>query len=354
MLKSILKRALMLGTAVALSSGLAFAEEFRPPTEAELEILKLPLGLDGDLAFVPKNNPITREKIELGRALYFDVRLSANDQIACATCHKPSAAFTDNQPVSLGINTNKGGRSAPTVINRLFSKEQFWDGRVPSIEAQAKGPITNPIEMGMESHDAVVAKLNKIAGYKAWFQKVFKTDVTIDGIAKAIATFERTVVSGNSAFDKYDDAQENAMTASQIRGRNIFKGKAKCTTCHAGFNFTDEGYHNIGVGWDKTDKASIDGGLNDRTGKKEDMGKFKTPTLRDIQNTAPYMHNGSMATLRQVVDYYDRGGNANANLDKDMPKLNLTEREKVDLVNYMKALNGEGWRDKVAPDSFPQ
>jgi len=354
MFKTVMKQALMLGTAVALSSTIAFAEDYRPPTEAELKILKLPLGLDGDLAFVPKNNPITVEKIELGRALYYDVRLSANNQIACATCHMPNAGFTDNQPVSLGINTLKGGRSAPTVINRLFSKEQFWDGRVPSLEGQAVGPITNPIEMGMESHDLVVAKLNKIKGYRDWFQKVFKTDVTIDGVAKAIATFERTVVSGNSAFDKFDDAQENAMTASQIRGRKIFKGKADCTSCHAGFNFTDESYHNIGVGWDKKDKAAIDGGLNDRTGKKEDLGKFKTPTLRDIQNTAPYMHNGSVATLAQVVEYYNDGGNKNPYLDKQMKPLKLTEQEKGDLVNYMKALNGEGWRDKVAPDSYPR
>lgn len=352
MLRMGLERLISIVTLLIFSGGLAFGEDnYRAPTEKELELLKLPLGLYESRAFVPKDNPITADKIELGRLLYYDVRLSHNDTVACAKCHNPKIGFTDAQPVSLGIGTLKGGRSAPTVINRLFSKAQFWDGRAPSLEEQAKGPITNVIEMGVPSHDVVIAKLNKIEGYRKWFKRVFQTEVTLDGIAKAIATFERTVLSGNSAFDKHEDAVEGAMTERQIRGLKTFKEKARCTQCHSGFNFTDEKFHNVGTGWNT---HNIDLGLFDETRKADDMGKFKTPTLRDIVNTGPYMHNGEFATLRQVVDFYDKGGVANPFLDKEMKKLDLSEQEKQDIVAFLKALSGEGWQDKVPPESFPQ
>ncbi len=338
---------------LALAQGVEAAAdtEFRKPTAAEEKLLNLPLGLNANFAAIPSDNPITKEKIELGRLLYFDTRLSRNDTIACATCHNPKLGFTDGQPVSLGIGTLKGGRSAPTVINRLFSKAQFWDGRAPSLEEQAKGPITNLIEMGMPSHDVVINKLNDIRGYRDRFNKVFGTVVTLDGVAKAIATFERTVVSGNSALDRYQDAIEGAITEAQIRGLKIFKEKARCTQCHAGFNLTDEKFHNIGVGWGG---HRPDLGLFDETKKLVDMGKFKTPTLRDIADTGPYMHDGRFATLRQVIDFYDRGGDPNPFLDKEIVKLNLTEQEKRDLEVFLHALSGEGWQTKVAPKGFPQ
>lgn len=345
------KRLAIIGAVLIFSGGLAQAEtKWRKPTTEELKLLNLPLGLNEDAARVPENNPITADKIALGRSLYFDTRISRNNTISCATCHNPKLGFTDAQPVSLGIGTIKGGRSAPTVINRLFSKVQFWDGRAPSLEEQAKGPITDVIEMGMPSHDVVIKKLNRIKGYKKWFKKVFGFPVTLDGIAKAIATFERTVVSGNSPFDRHENGVAGAMTEAQVRGLNIFKEKARCDQCHVGPNFSDEKFHNVGIGWDS---HKVDLGLFDITKKAEDMGKFKTPTLREVANTGPYMHNGQFATLRQVLEFYNKGGNANPFLDHKMRELDLTEEEKSDLVAFLLALNGEGWQDKTSPASFP-
>jgi len=313
--------------------------------------LEFPLGLDEEEVLIPSDNPITKEKVALGRSLYFDPRLSKDNTVSCATCHSPAFGFTDGQPVSTGIGGQKGGRSAPTVINRIFSKAQFWDGRAASLEEQAKGPITNPIEMGMPDHATLVRKLNNIPGYRRWFQEVFGTDVTIDGIAKAIATFERTVLSGNSALDKHNDAIEGALSESAQRGLKLFKGDANCGKCHAGFNFTDEKFHNLGV---SIDKPNPDLGLQQISKKAEDRGKFKTPTLRDIAATAPYMHDGSLATLEEVVDFYDKGGVANPQLDKEMKKLNLTDQQKRDLVALMKAMSGEGWQNITPPATFPQ
>ena len=352
-MRRILRQAASLGVfAFVFSFFLFVGNTSAEEAMAEENQLKVPLGLDEDYLVIPKDNPMTQEKIELGRALYFDVRLSANDTIACATCHSPKLAFTDGQPVSMGIGTQKGGRSAPTVINRVFSKAQFWDGRVPSLEEQAKGPITNPIEMGMPSHAKVVQKLNDIEGYRKWFRKVFGTDVTLDGIAKAIAAFERTVLSGNSPVDRYNYlGDEKALSADAIRGMKLFKEKANCTQCHAGFNFTDEEFHNIGIGWDG---SKPDLGLYAISKKTEDIGAFKTPTVREIANTGPYMHDGRFATLRQVIDFYDQGGLANPFLDSQIKKLNLTDQEKVDIIEFLRSLSGEGWQHITPPDSFPQ
>jgi cytochrome c peroxidase len=300
--------------------------------------LQLPLGLDAQLLYVPEDNPLTAEKIELGRMLYFDKRLSADNSVACASCHNPQFGFTDGAPVSTGINGQKGGRGAPTVINRLFSDAQFWDGRAASLEEQALGPIQNPIEMG-NTLDAVVKKLNAIKGYRAAFQKAFGTEVTAEGIAKAIASFERTVLSGNSAYDRYKAGEHNALSASAQRGLALFESEAvKCTACHVGHNFTDENYRNLGIGMDK---ANPDLGRYEITKNEEDRGAFKTPTLRDISRTAPYMHDGSLKTLREVIDYYDKGGTPNAHLSKDMKPLNLTEQEKEDLAAFLESLTGE-------------
>ncbi len=299
----------------------------------------------------PKDNPYSAEKVELGKLLYFDKRLSADNTVACATCHTPRFAYTDGAPVSTGIRGQKGGMSAPTVINRAYSMAQFWDGRAASLEDQAKGPIQNPIEMG-ETHENVVKKLNGIGGYRKMFGKVFGSeDVNIDNIAKAIATFERTVLSGNSAFDKYTAGNKKAMTASQVRGMDVYFNKAKCDQCHEGINFTSNGYHNLGVG---SDKPTPDVGRYAVTKSDKDWGAFKTPTLRDIARTAPYMHDGSVKTLEEVVEYYDKGGIPNKNLDEKIKKLNLTAAQKKDLAEFMRALNGEGWQAIVEPKSFPE
>jgi cytochrome c peroxidase len=312
--------------------------------------VKTPLGL---LPLVwPADNPYSPEKAELGRYLYFDPRLSADGTVSCASCHDPRYAFTDGAPVSTGIRGQKGGRSAPTVINRAYSLAQFWDGRAPTLEAQALGPMVNPIEMGNGDHDAVVSRLGAVAAYREMFRKAFGSDeVTIDRAGKAIATFERTVLSGNSPYDRYKAGQKGAMTAAQIRGMNVFFDKAKCDQCHEGINFTTNMYANLGVG---TDKPEPDVGRFAVTKDPKDWGAFKTPTLRDIERTAPYMHDGSLKTLEEVVDFYDKGGQKNRNLDAKMKPLQLTVQEKKDLVAFLKALNGEGWQQIKAPERLPQ
>ena len=299
----------------------------------------------------PGDNPYTLDKAELGRVLYFDPRLSADNSVSCATCHSPKYAFTDGQPVSTGIRGQKGGRSAPTVINRAYSLAQFWDGRAPTLEEQAKGPMANPIEMG-NTQEAVVAKLKTIPGYRALFAKTFGTeDFTIDHVAKAIATFERTVLSGNSAFDRYQAGNKKAMTPSQVRGMNLYFKKVKCDKCHDGMNFTTNDYHNLGVG---TDKPEPDVGRFAVTKDPKDWGAFKTPTLRDVAESGPYMHDGSLKTLREVVDFYDKGGTLNKNLDKDIKPLKLTVEQRDDLVEFLRALSGDGWRKIAPPEKFPE
>jgi cytochrome c peroxidase len=298
----------------------------------------------------PAGNPYSPEKAELGRLLYFDKRLSADNSVSCASCHAPDKGWTDNSPVSTGIKGQKGGRSAPATINRAYSLAQFWDGRAPTLEEQAKGPIANPIEMG-ETHDNVVAKLNGIEGYRALFAKAFGSpEVTIDNAAMAIATFERTLLSGNSAYDRYKAGNKSAMSASQIRGMDVYFNKAKCDQCHEGINFTANAYANLGVG---TGQAMPDEGRFAVTKDPLDWGKFKTPTLRDISKSAPYMHDGSLKTLDEVVDFYDEGGIPNKNLDEKIKKLNLTAQQKKDLVEFLKALDGASLKVSV-PESFPQ
>lgn len=244
----------------------------------------------------------------------------------------------------------KGGRSAPTTINRAYSVAQFWDGRAPTLEAQAKGPIQNPIEMG-ETPGNVVPKLNATAGYRDLFQRSFGSpEVTIDNIAKAIATFERTLLSGNSAYDRYKAGNKSAMTRAQVRGMDVYFNKAKCDQCHEGVNFMANAYPNLGIG---TDKPEPDTGRYEVTKDPLDWGKFKTPTLRDISKTGPYMHDGSLKTLEEVVDFYDKGGTPNKNLDEKIKKLNLTAEQKKDLVEFLKALDGAPISIAV-PTSFPQ
>lgn len=301
--------------------------------------IKFPLGLDPDAFNVPEDNPITPEKIELGRMLYFDKRMSSDKTISCATCHDPHLGFTDQQPTSEGFNQLTGTRNAPTVINSSFNLFQFWDGRAPSLEEQAKGPIENPVEMA-HTLSGAVQRIGQIEGYKKYFKAVYGTDeVTIDRIVKAIATFERTVLSGNSAWDKYVyNKDESALSESAKRGLNLFEGKANCTQCHVGFNLTDGIFHNIGVGMNAKDP---DLGRFKITGEEKDKGAFKTPILRDLQKTAPYMHDGSEKTLEEVVEFYDKGGEPNPWLDPKMKPLNLTKEEKADIVAFLKSLEGD-------------
>lgn len=323
----------------------------------------MPLGLPDLIPgiSVPVANPITRGKYELGRQLYFDPRISQNGTVSCATCHDPAKGWTDRMPTSIGINGQVGSRSAPTVLNTAYGKSMFWDGRAPSLEAQSQGPPQNPIEMGKQSYEEIINRLRTIPSYREQFQKVFGTDVTLDGVSKAIATFERVAaLSGNSKYDQYRAGQVNALSESEKRGMVLFGErlnpdddfqtdvklqKARCTLCHIGFNFTDEKFHNLGVGWDASAGKFTDPGRWSVTpvGSKDltDLGAFKTPTVRDAARTAPYLHDGSEATLEELVEFYNKGGNPNPNLDKDMKPLNLTDQEKADVVAFIKALTGE-------------
>jgi cytochrome c peroxidase len=319
-------------------------------------------------AVVPASNPLTVGKIELGKQLYFDPRVSANGTVSCATCHNPEKGWADGQKLTIGIGGAVNGRNSPTVLNSVYSKNLFWDGRAASLEAQSQGPPQAATEMGKQTHEQIIERLNTIPGYKAQFAKVFGTDVTLDGFAKAIASFERTALSGNSAYDKYATGDFKALNESAKRGmilfglrldqedefqpENVTLKKANCTSCHLGTNFSDDQFHNLGVGADKEGKlADLGRWVAEAIGAKNtaSIGAFKTPTVRDVTRTAPYMHDGSEATLEAVVEYYNKGGIANPYLSKDIKPLNLTDQEKKDLVEFMKALDGE-----VIPVALPK
>lgn len=314
--------------------------------------LQIPFGLEESAVVIPDDNPLTKEKIELGRFLFFDKRLSKNNTIACASCHMAQFAFTDGQKVSTGILGRKGGRSAPVSINRLFSKGQFWDGRAATLEEQSIGPFINPVEHGFANHDEMIAKMKKLEGYRKLFLQVFGTAITIDGVGKAIASFQRTILSGNSPADRFDMGQdEKAISPEAQRGLELFRAKARCARCHSGFNFSDEKFHNLGIGWDNN---KVDLGRYMVTKNPEDIGAFKTPTLREIARSAPYMHDGRFKTLEEVVNFYNKGGVKNPHQDELVIPLELTDQEKHDLVEFLRTLNGEGWQQVQAPTSFPK
>ena len=315
--------------------------------------LKIPFGLEESAVVIPADNPLTTEKIELGRALFFDKRLSQDNTIACASCHLATHAFTDGKPVSTGIRGQKGGRSAPASFNRVFSSAQFWDGRAPTLEAQSVGPFTNPIEHGFANYDVMNAKMMKIPGYRKLFKQVFGDDnITTDRVGMAIASFQRTVLSGNSPADRFDQGQEaGAIPEAAQKGLLLFRDKARCTKCHSGFNFTDEKFHNLGIGWDDN---KVDLGRYMVTKNAEELGAFKTPSLREISRSAPYMHDGRFKTLEEVVNFYNKGGVKNPHQDPLILPLELTDQEKSDLLAFLRTLNGEGWQQATAPKSFPQ
>lgn len=287
---------------------------------------------------IPSSNLNYTAKIELGKQLYFDGRLSKNNAISCAFCHNPGTGFADPRQTSIGVGGGVGGRQSPTVYNTGLNHVQFWDGRARSLEEQAIGPIHNPVEMA-ETHEHVVAKLGKIKGYQQQFKAVFGTDVNLQGIAEAIAAYERTVLSTNSAFDRYVLGDQKAMDEGAVRGMALFKGKARCILCHNGPNFTDNQFHNLGVPQVGPMKEDLGRFVVSRAEK--DRGAFKTPTLRSITETAPYMHDGAFKTLEEVVEFLDQGGGSNPNLSPLAKPLNLTAEEKSDLVAFLKALAGE-------------
>jgi cytochrome c peroxidase len=292
--------------------------------------LVIPLGLDLYLP-VPDSNPLTIEKIELGRRLFFDRRLSRDGSIACATCHDPARTFSDDKPLAIGIDGRAGRRHAPALVNRGYGRAFFWDGRETSLELQVLKPIEDPNEMDF-TVDAAAARVG----------------LGRDDLANALATFVRSILSGNSRFDRFIHGDRAALSDDEQRGLQIFRGKGHCATCHTGPTFTDERFHNTGVAWrpDLVATAPPQGTFADAgravvTGKDPDRGAFKTPTVRDVALSAPYMHDGSLATLDDVVNFYDEGGRANPYLDLDLRSLHLTPEEKRALLAFLRALTGE-------------
>lgn len=336
---------------------------------------QLPPGLQigQDQVYIPEDNPITRAKVELGRQLYFDRRLSSDSTVSCADCHHPDNAYGKETQFGVGVRGQTGNRNSPVSYNRILSRGQFWDGRADSLEAQAVGPIANPIEMG-NTHEAAVDFLKTNPVYTEQFKKIFGNEPNIDDVGRALATFERVIITGDSAYDlneaaekakrlilaEFDElseaeeeepelyeqyvalkqlADEKPMSESAKRGKVLFFGeKANCAACHVGANFTDEKYHNLGVGMD-ADEPDL--GRYEVTKQEKDKGAFKTPTCRNVALTAPYMHDGSHKTLREVVEWYVKGGLPNPYLSDKIKKFEATEQEIDDLVAFMEALTGD-------------
>ena len=308
--------------------------------------IKAPLGLPP--VPIPADNPPTEETVALGRRLYYDPLLSVDGTISCASCHAPQFSFSDKRPVSAGVGGKLGTRHAPTVINSAYSPLQFWDGRAASLEEQAKGPMANPVEMA-HSLDGVVKRLQVDAKYPALFQKAWGTDqITIDMVAKSIASFERTVIAGDSPFDRfYYGHDSRALTPEAQRGLRIFMSpkKGNCAVCHSigkdSALFTDNEFHNLGIGADTRGNLNDLGRYNE-TKKDADMGCFKTPTLRNLANRGPYMHDGSFPTVKDTLAHYVGGGNWNPHLDKELHSLDvLTFEERDDLLQFLDSLNGK-------------
>jgi cytochrome c peroxidase len=309
----------------------------------------LPLGLPA--IPWPEDNPYSPARAELGKLLFFDGRLSSNGIVSCAFCHEPERAYAGSTAFSKGVNGKLGPRHAPTLINRAWGKSEFWDGRVPTLESQVMVPVTNPDEMGM-TMDGVVHTVQGIKGYAPLFAAAFgDSTISFDRIAKAIATFERTIVSGNSAYDRYLAGDKSALTKQQKDGLEFFNRKGECAECHSGPNLTTEKFANLGIGMDR---MNPDPGREVVTKKRGDFGKFKIPTLRDLAHRAPYMHDGRFKTLGEVLDLYAKGGLPNPHLDTRLTPFFLDEQTKRDLLTFLDSLNGEGWQKITPPSALPQ
>ena len=287
---------------------------------------------------VPADNALTPARVDLGWKLFFDPRLSGSGWMSCASCHNPALGWGDGLPLAVGQGMKTLKRHTPTILNSAYNKLQMWDGRFASLEEQALGPITSPDEMNADMR-IVVERLQAIEGYKPLFARAYPGEgINERTIAKAIASYERTVISGEAPFDRWLKGDTKAIGAAAKRGFELFNGKANCVACHEGPNFTDDGFHNIGV---KPLEGFDDPGRYAKVKVKLMRGAHKTPSLRDVALTAPYMHNGAYATLRQVVEMYNRGGDHKENLDPNMKELNLTDREVDDLVEFMRSLTGK-------------
>jgi cytochrome c peroxidase len=330
-------------------------------------------------AATPPDNPQTPEKIALGQKLFFDGRLSADKTVACSTCHDPARAFSDGRTVSIGIHGRAGQRNAPTILNALFNKTQFWDGRVKTLEEQAALPIVNSVEMGQPSLDAAVAQIGAIGEYQRAFRRVFGRPPNGPDLLRAIASYERTQLAFDSPFDHYISGDKNAIDASATRGWIVFNTRGRCNKCHAltedkrdATNFTDNDFHNIGIGIvrhnvvalarqaeqliNSGDSAAVDNAAIQTemsalgrfliSKKEADIAAFKTPNLRNVLVTGPYFHDGSQETLWDVVDHYNKGdGLHNPYLDEDIQPLALKEADIDDMVAFLASLTSSNYKE---------
>jgi len=287
-----------------------------------------------DVVPAPKDNQTTPERVKLGKSLFFDPRLSESNWISCGTCHNPGLGWSDGLPTAIGNGMHSIPRATPTILNTGYNKFQMWDGRARTLEEQAVGPIQAGGEMNQDMGELLV-ELNAIEGYRQMFEIAYPGEgITEDTIGKALAAFQRTVVTTDSPFDLWIKGDEGAVSESAKQGFEVFEGKARCALCHSDFNFTDDGFHNLGL----TEEVPDLGRYNVRRVSIL-RGAFKTPTLRDITLTAPYMHNGMYATLEEVIEHYDRGGDVKESLSPNMQPLNLTKQEKADLLAFLESLS---------------
>ncbi len=347
--------ALLLPVAAAGWYGLG---EYRPP---------IPTGLDLYLP-VAEDNPLTQEKVALGERLFFDPALSRDGSVACASCHIPERAFSDSLPVAVGIDGRRGERNAPPIINLAWAGALFRDGSAASLEEQALHPIHSPAEMDLSLRE-LEERLSADPSYRRVFESAFGHEPAgeaagaeqrpdegsttpsrnlsggagdVDGVvsarnvARAIASYVRTILAGDAPFDRYLAGDREALTEEELRGFRLFTGKANCSLCHLGPTFSDDAFHNTGVA-----ARSGDPGRYGVTGREEERGRFRTPTLREIEHTAPYMHDGSLASLEEVVEFYDAGGSLHPNLSPKIRPLRLSEHEKAALVGYLRTLSGQ-------------
>ena len=317
-----------------------------PQYSATLFTTDVPLGLPAIES--PGANPLTVEKIALGKQLFFDKNLSLDRSLSCGSCHDPNRGWSNGQSVATGVHGAIGTRNVPTIFNVALNRVQFWDGRVTSLERQALGPILNPTEMAMPSPKVVLERIRENSDYTRLFVQAFRDGLTIDNVARSLAAFERTILTADAPYDRFEAGDDQAMSDSAKRGLEIFRQKGKCIKCHKPPNFTDIAYHNIGVGFNGKEP---DAGRYNVTKLQSNFGAFKSPTLRQLTQTAPYMHDGSMATIKEVVDYYDKGGNPNPQLSRDIRPLQLTPEEKHDLIQFLvEGLSVQKFPTKTSPD----
>jgi cytochrome c peroxidase len=319
-----------------LCSAVGCSSNAESSPQADASVLDVPI--DFPARPEPEDNAVTLERVELGRALFYDTRLSRTGQISCASCHVQAHAFSDPHSTSLGVDGLTGTRNAPALVNEAWNSSYFWDGGVPSLELQAVGPIKNPLEMDM-TLAAVNALLAADGDIAARFEVAYGEGPSERTLPRALASFVRSLVSGNSAFDRFRRGDTQALTESAQRGRDIFEGeRGQCTHCHVGFNFTNNAFRNNGTRPDDPDP-----GRERLTLKDSDFGKFRVPTLRNIAVSAPYMHDGSLATLGDVVDRYDQGGSGSPNSDPTLHPLGLRDEEKADLIAFLESLTDDAF-----------